>query len=82
MGGAGSACAEALADAGIVRPILHLGLPDQFVDHGDPAALLSACGLDAEGIATSIRARVAQLASRRDAPGGESREPRLVVNNG
>ncbi len=86
MGGAGSACAEALAEAGIVRPVLHLGLPDLFIDHGDPVQLLSACGLDADGIAASIRGRAAQISSRREAlpdpQPGESREPRLVVNNG
>jgi 1-deoxy-D-xylulose-5-phosphate synthase len=56
-GGAGSAVAEALAERGIVVPILHLGLPDKFVDHGDPALLLTRCGLDAKGIAASIVAR-------------------------
>jgi len=56
-GGAGSAVAEALAAAGIVVPILHLGLPDAFIDHGDPAKLLARCGLDAQGIAASIGAR-------------------------
>jgi 1-deoxy-D-xylulose-5-phosphate synthase len=56
-GGAGSAVAEALAELGIVVPILHLGLPDKFIDHGDPALLLTRCGLDAKGIATSIVAR-------------------------
>jgi 1-deoxy-D-xylulose-5-phosphate synthase len=56
-GGAGSAVAEALAELGIVVPMLHLGLPDKFIDHGDPALLLSICGLDAKGIAASIVAR-------------------------
>jgi 1-deoxy-D-xylulose-5-phosphate synthase len=70
MGGAGSAVAEALAAEGIVKPILMLGLPDQFIDHGDPAALLSALGLDAKGISASIRQRFG------------AGEPRLVVNNG
>ncbi|HXX85266.1 MAG TPA: 1-deoxy-D-xylulose-5-phosphate synthase [Casimicrobiaceae bacterium] len=53
-GGAGSAVAEALADKGIVMPILHLGLPDEFIDHGDLALLLARCGLDAKGIAAAI----------------------------
>jgi 1-deoxy-D-xylulose-5-phosphate synthase len=53
-GGAGSAVAEALAARGIAMPILHLGLPDEFIDHGDPALLLARCGLDAKGIAASI----------------------------
>ncbi|MDP9109008.1 MAG: 1-deoxy-D-xylulose-5-phosphate synthase [Pseudomonadota bacterium] len=57
MGGAGAAVAEALAAAGITVPILHLGLPDRFVDHGDTATLLAECGLDAAGIAASIAAR-------------------------
>jgi 1-deoxy-D-xylulose-5-phosphate synthase len=56
-GGAGSAVAEALADQGFAVPILHLGLPDEFVDHGDPGVLLAHCGLDAKGIAASITAR-------------------------
>lgn len=59
MGGAGSAVAEALAQAGIAKPLLMLGLPDQFIDHGDPALLLAQCGLHPEGIEASIRARFA-----------------------
>ena len=83
MGGAGSACAEALANAALVRPFLHLGLPDLFIDHGDPVQLLVQCGLSGEGIVASVRERLSQLASRRDtSPSGELREPRLVVNNG
>jgi 1-deoxy-D-xylulose-5-phosphate synthase len=61
-GGAGSGVAEFLASEGIVVPILHLGLPDRFVEHGDPALLLAQVGLDAKGIATSIKARFAQRA--------------------
>ncbi|WP_423680814.1 1-deoxy-D-xylulose-5-phosphate synthase [Undibacterium sp. WLHG33] len=57
MGGAGSAVAEALADAGICKPLLILGLPDKFIDHGDPALLLSQCGLDSKGIVQAIRER-------------------------
>ncbi|MFZ6770386.1 1-deoxy-D-xylulose-5-phosphate synthase [Undibacterium sp. Di26W] len=57
MGGAGSAVAEALAEAGITKPLQILGLPDKFVDHGDPGLLLAQCGLDAVGIERSVRAR-------------------------
>ncbi|MGM3273957.1 1-deoxy-D-xylulose-5-phosphate synthase [Ralstonia sp. 24A2] len=57
MGGAGSACVEALVAAGVATPVLQLGLPDRFVDHGDHAALLAQCGLDANGILASIRER-------------------------
>jgi 1-deoxy-D-xylulose-5-phosphate synthase len=70
MGGAGAAVAEALAAEGIAKPLQMLGLPDKFIDHGDPAKLLVSVGLDGAGIAASIRQRL----------GGE--EPRLVVNNG
>jgi 1-deoxy-D-xylulose-5-phosphate synthase len=56
-GGAGAAVLEALADAGVSRPMLRLGLPDRFIEHGDPARLLSLQGLDATGIERSIRSR-------------------------
>jgi 1-deoxy-D-xylulose-5-phosphate synthase len=58
MGGAGSAVGEALAEAGIAIALLHLGLPDQFVEHGDPQQLLADCGLDAAGIVRTIRQRL------------------------
>jgi len=57
MGGAGGAVLEALAEAGIEIPTLVLGLPDKFIDHGDPAFLLSQCGLDGAGIERSVRER-------------------------
>jgi 1-deoxy-D-xylulose-5-phosphate synthase len=56
-GGAGSAVLECLAAAGLQLPVLQLGLPDQFTDHGDPARLLAMCGLDAAGIEKSILQR-------------------------
>lgn len=62
MGGAGSAVAEALASAGIAKPLLMLGLPDAFVEHGDPVKLLGLCGLDAAGIEQAIRTRLAATA--------------------
>jgi 1-deoxy-D-xylulose-5-phosphate synthase len=61
MGGAGSACAEALAELGLAVPMLHLGLPDRFIDHGDPQQLLASVGLDATGIEHSIRNRFGEL---------------------
>lgn len=63
MGGAGSAVAEALSELGFNRPILHLGLPDRFVEHGDPAVLLARCGLDTAGIERTIRDTWAELFS-------------------
>jgi 1-deoxy-D-xylulose-5-phosphate synthase len=57
MGGAGSAVLECLAAAGMAVPVLQLGLPDAFVEHGDPAKLLAMCGLDAAGIEKSVLQR-------------------------
>jgi len=60
MGGAGSAVAEALAARSIGTPLLQLGLPDRFVDHGDQAQLLASVGLDHTGIISAIRKRLEQ----------------------
>ncbi|MCA3252059.1 MAG: 1-deoxy-D-xylulose-5-phosphate synthase [Pseudomonadota bacterium] len=62
-GGAGAAVLECLAAAGVEVPVLTLGLPDEFTDHGDPARLLSLLGLDAAGIEQSIRQRFGQRPS-------------------
>jgi 1-deoxy-D-xylulose-5-phosphate synthase len=61
MGGAGSACLECLQAAGVLIPVLNLGLPDAWLDHGDPAQITADLGLDAAGIAASIRTRFAAL---------------------
>mgnify|MGYP001000051994 FL=1 len=61
MGGAGSAVLEALQASGHAKPVLQLGLPDVFVDHGDPAKLLSNIGLDAAGMQASIQRWMAGL---------------------
>ena len=59
-GGAGSAVGEALAAHGILIPLLQLGMPDAFVDHGDPAQLIASCGLDVRGIVASVNSRFGQ----------------------
>jgi 1-deoxy-D-xylulose-5-phosphate synthase len=61
MGGAGSAVLEALQGAALNLPVLQLGLPDVFVEHGDPHTLLSLQGLDAAGIEASVRQRFGDL---------------------
>jgi 1-deoxy-D-xylulose-5-phosphate synthase len=61
MGGAGSAVLEALVAAGVSMPVLQLGLPDVFIEHGDPVALMALQGLDASGIEASIVKRFAPL---------------------
>jgi 1-deoxy-D-xylulose-5-phosphate synthase len=53
-GGAGAAVMEALQAAGHAHPVLALGLPDEFVEHGDPQKLLAMLGLDAAGIEQAI----------------------------
>jgi 1-deoxy-D-xylulose-5-phosphate synthase len=61
MGGAGSAVLETLSAAGVAIPVLQLGLPDEFIDHGEQSALWAGIGLDAAGIESAIRARYADL---------------------
>jgi 1-deoxy-D-xylulose-5-phosphate synthase len=56
-GGAGSAVLETLAAAGLATPVLRLGLPDEFIEHGDAARLLAMCGLDAAGIEQAVLKR-------------------------
>jgi 1-deoxy-D-xylulose-5-phosphate synthase len=60
-GGAGSAVTEYLNQQNRWMPVLQLGLPDVFMDHGKHGQLLSDIGLDAPGIVASIRQRIAQL---------------------
>ncbi|MDE3232907.1 MAG: 1-deoxy-D-xylulose-5-phosphate synthase [Pseudomonadota bacterium] len=61
MGGAGSAVAEALQASNVLKSLLNLGLPDEFVEHGDPAKLMAMLGLDAQGIEKSIRQKWPEL---------------------
>jgi 1-deoxy-D-xylulose-5-phosphate synthase len=55
MGGAGSAVAESLQSQSVTVPLLHLGLPDSFVEQGSAAELLAKCGLDKDGLVRAIR---------------------------
>ena len=54
QGGAGSAVAECLQQHGVAVPLLHLGLPDSFIEQGEHAQMLADCGLDAAGLVKSI----------------------------
>ncbi|QJR16568.1 1-deoxy-D-xylulose-5-phosphate synthase [Usitatibacter palustris] len=65
MGGAGSAVLEALHAGGFSVPVIQLGLPDVFVEHGDPQQLLADCGLDRDGILKSIREHLSRTSGRR-----------------
>lgn len=64
MGGAGSAVTEHLHAQGFYNAVLQLGLPDEFIDHGDPVLLLKNLGLDAQGIETSIKQHYGELFDR------------------
>ena len=55
QGGAGSAVAEYCAKIGSTKRLILLGLPDRFVEHGDPAVLLDSCGLDVAGILDTVK---------------------------
>jgi 1-deoxy-D-xylulose-5-phosphate synthase len=55
QGGAGSAVAECLSQHAVSVSVLHLGLPDGFLEQGDPVQMLVGCGLDADGMVAAIR---------------------------
>ena len=61
MGGAGAAVSEFLARENILKSVLHLGLPDAYVEHAKPAQMLAECGLDAAGIEASINKRLLKM---------------------
>lgn len=63
-GGAGSAVLQVLSRANIGKPTLVLGLPDVFIEHGDPAVLMAMHGLDAQGIGRSLHSFTQQIARR------------------
>ena len=73
MGGAGSAVLEALQAAGVQKPLLQLGLPDRFIEHGDPAKLLAGMGLDAPGIDALDHAALRRAQGKPQRSGGVSR---------
>lgn len=58
IGGAGSEVARALEEMGLTVPLLRLGLPDHFIDHGDQNLLLAELGLDVDGIVRQVRQRL------------------------
>jgi 1-deoxy-D-xylulose-5-phosphate synthase len=61
MGGAGSAVSEFLSAQNRLQPMLHLGLPDYYVEHAKPSQMLAECGLDAAGIEAAVRQRLSLL---------------------
>lgn len=74
QGGAGSAILEYLHQTGVMLPILQLGLPDRFVDHGKHKDLLASCGLDKIGIEKAIERRLVTLPSNQQQWANESNQ--------
>ncbi len=66
-GGAGSAVAEFLASESIFMPILHVGVPDRFIDHGDVEHLFDACGMDPESVREKIASAFVRIHMHRTA---------------
>ncbi len=60
MGGAGSAVLESLENKNITVPVLQLGLPDVFIDQGDPTQMLVDCGRDKDGIVKAIKKKLSE----------------------
>ena len=60
MGGAGSAVLESLESKSISTSVLQLGLPDTFIDQGDPVQMLVDCGRDKIGIIKAIRNKLSE----------------------
>ncbi len=54
MGGAGSGVGEVLVANGSLLPILHIGIPDRFVEHGTRESCLAEAGLDLAGLSSSV----------------------------
>ena len=69
-GGAGGAVGECLAAHGVAVRLLHLGLPDRFIQHGGRGDMLADAGLDAAGIARSVEEYLARHAGGPDGEGG------------
>ena len=60
-GGAGSAVMELLAANGVYAPVLQIGIPDHFVDHGDVESLFADCGMDPESVREKIGAALVRM---------------------
>jgi 1-deoxy-D-xylulose-5-phosphate synthase len=60
MGGAGAAVMEVMQALNINKPLLCLGLPDNFIEHGVHETMLAECGLDSKGIVASIEKKLTE----------------------
>lgn len=62
IGGAGAEIERLLTEQGVHVPLLRLGLPDRFIEHGDQMQLLADLGLDSHGIVRAVRKQLDQSA--------------------
>ena len=67
-GGFGTAVLETLAPHGLAGKVRLAGLPDRFLPHGKPAAILAEQGLDPDGLAVAVREALAPVGARRASP--------------
>ena len=58
IGGVGSEIERVLSDCGLKLPLIRLGLPDRFIEHGEQGQLLADLGLDKAGIVRTVRERI------------------------
>ena len=71
-GGAGSGVLETLHAANLIRPVLQLGLADNYIEHGNPDDMLAASGLNADGIVKAVQQRFGAFpATTADSPASE-----------
>jgi 1-deoxy-D-xylulose-5-phosphate synthase len=54
IGGAGAGIGELLAAQGMQMPLLHIGIPDRFIEHGTRETCLAAAGLDLAGLTATV----------------------------
>jgi 1-deoxy-D-xylulose-5-phosphate synthase len=69
QGGAGSAVNEFLAERRIGVAVLNLGLPDRYIEHASPSQQLQICGLDVDGVVSSVRKFIGDLDSAKSVSG-------------
>ena len=61
VGGVGSRLAQHLRDANVPTPVVNLGIPPQFLDHGSRGQILAELGLTAQGVARRVVEELARL---------------------
>ena len=73
-GGAGSGVGELLAAEGFEVPLLHIGIPDRFIEHGSREDCLAAAGLDFASLLATVEAWWARGRGERSTRGESRRQ--------